>query len=165
MSTTLYAYSPRPREGVAVEMTAAAGEACTIRVSWEGSSLLAGVPDAKVPEVAREILRAMHEAAGLPVPIVLERQTEHTFRSWYKIDRRAPGSVLINPEGPLSYSGARRFAAALAGAVERAEGEPDPAEVEALARVILSELLAGPTAAEGAARAILARWTLTERQP
>lgn len=105
--------------------------------------------------------------------IILPRVPEDLFREWIHVrDRRYPGTVLIDPKTPLTFEGAYRFAAALAGAVERAENEPDPAEVEAVAEAACSALvpqcgLSEGTAllAEQVARAILARYTLTERKP
>lgn len=172
-STPRYSYSPRHRDGISVEMTEGAEDACSILVAGEVISTATGpattmsVPDAKVPEVARGIFRAMHEAAGLPVPIVLDRVDESAFADWFEV-RRGPERVLLDSAGPLDFAGARGFAAALAGAVERAESEPDPAEVEALAEVLheARERCGGAGELDRqSARTILTRYTLTERKP
>ncbi len=153
MSTDLFRYSSRPGHSVSVRLAEGAEEACELRVGGDITTsrgepaTTTSVPDAKVPEVARGILAAMHEAAGLPVPIVLDRVGGDKFSHWFELGRSTLGpSVLLDPHAALSFRAAREFAAALVAAVERAESEPDPAEVEALAKVLRhSRQLATPT--------------------
>ena len=120
---------------------------------------------AEVPAAARRINAELHEAAGLPAPLILDRVPESTFTGSIHIDGR--GRILLDPPGPLSPEGARRFASALAAAAERGEAEPDPAEVEALAEVLHEARERCGGAGEwdrNAARAILSRYKLTERE-
>lgn len=168
MSAPLYSYSPRPREMVAVSASEGAEEACTLSVQEACAGMVfMTVPDDAVPAVARGIVAAMHESTGLVAPLVLDRVPERAFAGWFEI---ADGEVLIDPDRPLSFADARRFAAALAAAVEHAEREPDPASVQALAGITREALHAvweqGETAygvPERVARDILARYSLTER--
>lgn len=101
-----------------------------------------------------EFVATLYEAAGLPVPIVLDPVDEAMFASWIHVkNRRLGGTVLIDPHSPLGFADVRNLAAALVAAVERAESEPDPEQVEALAGVLRS---APELTYEAAARAILA---------
>lgn len=163
MRTQIYRYKP-DAPGQFLILADDDSDSCVLAMSgrFVGDTLTVVVRDADVAVEARKIFAALHEAAGLPVPIVLDRVDEDAFSEWFSVERPTfLGRVLLDPRTPLDFVGARKYAAALIGAVERAENEPDPAEVERLARVIRSSGRTG----EDAARAILTRYTLTERKP
>jgi hypothetical protein len=167
MSTPLYSYSPRPGQVVSVGIDGS-GDGCPIVAVQPrpGHRVEISIPDVFTAEVALGFFRAMRDAAGLPVASVLDQVPDRTFADWTQIQDQM---VLLDIRGPLSFESARRFAATLVAEVERAENEPDPAEVEALAGAIeRDERASGGRPdkwAERAARAVLARWTLTERKP
>ena len=133
------------------------------------------LPVHKLPEFTG----TLHEAAGKPVPVILDRpQTpgdRTIFTGGYSVDRD-PGAVTIyvgREERRLTPDEAREYAAAIAArADEAAASRPDPAQAAALTAVAREALQGrwdpGETAAgvpERVARMILARYTLTERTP
>jgi hypothetical protein len=175
MSADLYSYSPRPGQAVSVEIDGS-GDCCPIVAVQPrpGHRVEVSIPDVNVPKVARGILAAMHEAAGLPVPVVLDRVAAGSFAGWISASGHGVGRVLIDPKTPLTFETARLFAAALVAAVERAENEPDPAEVDAVATVMRLHYPGMAVPSDGdyglavcreMARAVLSRFTLTERKP
>ena len=107
------------------------------------------LPD-EVPAVAAGIAAAMHEAAGLPAPVILERP---------EIDPEGAAGVNVFTVGldrdlsvcvsygkqkavPVAPSVARKLAsviAAYADAAQAHQDEPDPAEVGELAAVIAAD--------------------------
>lgn len=122
----------------------------------------AAVPAQDVPAVARRLAEAMHEAAGLPAPIVLEPAggvdsgtvDGHILGTTFEVSHHA-GNVRMGfgqPAGQMLNASPEdaRFIAGLiaqhAGAAEAEANEPDPAEVEVLAGI----LLAGPSLASAA---------------
>jgi hypothetical protein len=129
-------------------------------VLWAPARVL--VDRADVPRVAREIAEAMHEAAGLASPAVLERPSlpqgaSHLILSPGTVGPGTrPGRVHLECPAALTAGEARRIAAALALFAERAEAEEAGAEA-------LAAAIRGARTAEDAARAILTRYTLTER--
>jgi hypothetical protein len=137
-----YVYLPRPAERITVSRDGE--DHCLLAVFADGASVVRVLPD-EVPGVAAGIATAMHEAAGLPAPVILERPAA-TFRDGVNRagnievgrlgGRVTVGLYGIQPEeiGPAE---ARRLAALIAVRAEEARGdEPDPAEVEELAGAI-----------------------------
>ena len=124
-----------------------------------------------------EFVTAMHEAAGLPAPVILERP-EVTFKDGVNRagrievgrlgDRVTVGLYGIQPE-ELEPDVARRLAALIAvRAGEAQDGEPDPAEVEELATILHDAREVGVKGRHGewdtsAARAAL-RWMRDKQQ-
>jgi len=138
---------------------------------------MTGIPAADVPGVAAGIAAAMHEAAGLPAPVILERP-EVTFKDGVNRagrievgrlgDRVTVGLYGIQPE-ELEPDVARRLAALIAVRADEAQdGEPDPAEVEELATILHDAREVGVKGRHGewdtsAARAAL-RWMRDKQQ-
>ena len=141
-----YAYTPRPGEVICVGGGSGDyGHASIATAAGPGTHGTVNVPAADVPVVAAGIATAMHEAAGLPVPVILERP-EITFKDGPNRagsievgrlrDRVTVGLYGIQPE-ELEHGDALRLAALIAiRAAEVQRNEPDPAEVEDLACVI-----------------------------
>ena len=170
-----YVYNPRPGDRVTVS-AAPGGRGCGLAVCADGAAMT-GIPAADVPGVAAGIAAAMHEAAGLPAPVILERP-EVTFKDGVNRagrievgrlgDRVTVGLYGIQPE-ELEPDVARRLAALIAvRAGEVQDGEPDPAEVEELATILHDAREVGVKGRHGewdtsAARAAL-RWMRDKQQ-
>lgn len=172
MTTVLYSYSPKAGQVVSVEIDGS-GDGCPIVAVQPrpGHRVEVSVPDVCAAEVALGIFRAMRDAAGLPVATVLDQVPDRTFADWMEVRERM---VLLDIRGPLPFESARRFAATLVAEVERAENEPDPAEVDAVATImrlnypgmaIPSDGDYGLAVCREMARAVLARFTIAERKP
>lgn len=165
----IYGYDAPNGFRISVMVAGEGAHSIYLGAGLSGMSALCPVRDEDVPTVARELLRGLHEAAGLPVPIVLDRVDKSVFSGRFHVrDRHYPGSVVVDATGPVTFEAARRYAAALAAAVERAESEPDPAEVERLAEVIHEAREHCGGAGEWdrqSARTILDRYDITERKP
>lgn len=126
------------------------------------------------------LIAALHEAAGLPAPVILERPEispgEAKGVNVFTVDLNRDLSVRVglgSAKGvPLGPSVARHLASVIAAYADAAEAarEPDPAEVEELTAEI-SEALKGPVidssfdlnTSRVAARAAL-RWLAGKQQ-
>jgi hypothetical protein len=166
-----YVYTPRPGERVKVDRN----DTGEVRVSaCAPGAGAACIPVSDVPGVAAGIARAMHEAARLPAPVILERP-EHPrtglipgvdFRvrrggvDVIRLAQAADSGELHDPDAIIT------FAASLAILAGEAGSAPDPAEVEELARV-LAAADSGETVSsvslEAFARAAL-RWQAGKQQ-
>ena len=174
MSVPLYSYSPRIGEAIAVHLADGAGESCTVLATSECTGIRVSIPDADVPEVARGILAALYEAAGLDVPILLDRPDltgDVSLVRDFTVEATEDGEVRIGLDAArraMPPDAARGLAAVIAARAGEAERAPDPAAVEALAEVILADerTFGGRPDkwAERAARAVLDRYSLTERE-
>jgi hypothetical protein len=143
-----YIYTPRPGDRVTVR-AAPGGRGCGLAVSTDLAAET-GIPAADIPAVAAGIALAMHEAAGLPAPVILERPPVVTREAIIVPGARFRVHGNAIQADPLCGSGVqqesfapaaiRDIAAALAVMADEAESEPDPAEVEELARVIRADL-------------------------
>lgn len=132
------------------------------------------LPVQKIPEFAV----TLYEAAGLPQPVILPRPPAigdtTIFLGGYSVQRDG-NAVTIQAgteERRLTPAEAREYAAAIAARADEAETAPDPAQVAAVTQLAREALRARWVTPEGAgalpehvARAILARYTLTERTP
>ena len=170
----IYTYCPCPGDEIMVARSSRADGAPLIRARSQ-STFGAAVPPADIPAVARKLAEAMHEAAGKPAPIILERLEvlgnpdsrilgtafEVSHRpGWVRLgfDERNGHMLNTSPENA-------RFIAALiaqhADAAGKAAG-PDPAEVEALADVIRESASMRSTDIAGAI--LRAGWRPPERK-
>jgi hypothetical protein len=105
------------------------------------------VPAADVPVVARRIAEAMHEAAGLPAPLILDWLAglhDAVTLGGVTLGREGRDILFGMPRGQstghLTPAEARDLATVLAVYAAEAEEIPDPADVEALAMVIFAEV-------------------------
>lgn len=118
------------------------------------------VPASDVPGVAAKTAIAMHEAAGLPAPVILDRPDITTDIHYFGERRGYQPSVgrNTNParpvhlvfDGGMTRTEAYELAALLAAYADTAP-EPDPAEVAELA-----EVLGTDCTLTGMARAVIA---------
>ena len=143
--TLPYRYLPRPGEEISVSQDG--DDHCLVTVCGSrGFAATTRVLPDEVPAVAAGIAAAMHEAAGLPAPVILERPeiraagsrtvlgTVYAYRS-----SRGDLSGLSDWEKFLKPGEAREAGAVLAAyadAAEAARNEPGPAEVEELAYIL-----------------------------
>lgn len=144
-----YRYTPRPGEEIHI---VAEGEDARLYVAGKASGgvlhasarILAG----EVPRVAAQIAAAMHEAAGLPAPVILERPAQipgrgegnefGRFTLVYNSGHEV--GIAVNGHGDgLPPAEARRMAAHLLARADEAQSQPDPAEVGELAAVIAAD--------------------------
>jgi len=139
-----YVYTPRPGDRVTVR-AAPGGRGCGLAVSTDLAAET-GIPAADIPAVAAGIAAAMHEAAGLPAPIILERPKtlypDISFGPELKVARGdAVTALWLGAEArTLGPDECRRLAAYLAICAEADEAAAADAEVDELARAIRSEL-------------------------
>ena len=159
----MISYSNRQRDGQ-IEVGGPGEEACTILIRPDsGSPLGLVIPAADVPATAKGIAEGMHQAAGLPVPIMLERPDLDTGKAPYvtlggvTIGTTADGKVQCHADGDFDPAFARTVAGHLAACADLAEHDEAAAEVRPLAELIRWHL--GKTDSVGIARAIL-----TERE-
>jgi hypothetical protein len=147
-----YVYTPRPGEWLRVSRDEEGR--CMVGVAAEESGYAHSArfrPD-DVPAAAAGIATAMHEAAGLPAPVILERpgatiadgvNRAGSIEVGRLRDRVTVGLYGIQPE-EIEPAVARRLAALIAiRAGEVRDGKPDPAEVEELTGKI-SDALRSP---------------------
>ena len=135
------------------------------------------MPAAEVAARAREICAAMHEAAGLPAPIMLERP--ELPKAWddvhiggITVSRHSEPGLPIHTSGghdDLSATQARQLAALLAALADEADAAKEQEAVTKLRTIIRANLpgMAGRStdeAADDIARAILGGYDLTERE-
>ena len=140
-----YRYLPRP--GEEIDVCRDSDSRCAVTVIKERLGTSVRISADEVPAVAAGIAAAMHEAAGLPAPVILERP---------EIDPEGAAGVNVFTVGldrdlsvcvsygkqkpiPVAPSVARKLAsviAAYADAAEAARRAPDPAEVEELAYIL-----------------------------
>lgn len=148
-----YVYTPRPGERVKVDRRGGGTDDAHVSVCAQGAGSIA-ITAGEVPGVAAGIASAMHEAAGLPAPVILKRpeivpdgagetginvftvRAEPHLGSVSVRYRGTPAAAVIAP-GP-----ARVLAAVIAAYADAAEAacEPDPAEVEELAELMDAEM-------------------------
>lgn len=172
-----YVYMPRPGEWVRVSRVETLG-GCLIGTYEEdcGHATSTRVLPEDVPAVARQIAEAMHEAAGLPAPVILERPGATVKDGVNRAgpievgrlgDRVTVGLYGIQPE-EIEPAVARRLAALIAIRADEVQSdEPDPAEVQELAAEIRSELKrmgGSPPEATGMAARIALRWMRDKQQ-
>ena len=144
-----YRYLPPPGEEISIGQDGADHCLVTVCGSRGFAATTRVLPD-EVPAVAAGIAAAMHEAAGLPAPVILERP---------EIDPEGAAGVNVFTVGldrdlsvcvsygkqkavPVAPSVARKLAsviAAYADAAQAHQDEPDPAEVGELAAVIAAD--------------------------
>lgn len=156
MSEALFRWRDKHGGVLSIQASLAVGALIEAAPDPQSVSVLLEAPASDVPGMTRDLAVALHQAAGLEPPIVLERVPPVAFSG--RIHVREDGNITISPPGiPCSPEAARQYAAALAAAAERAEALPDRADVEALAKVLQNH---DPglysTEAGGMARAILA---------
>ena len=119
---------------------------------------------------------SLYEAAGLPQPVILPRPQipgdTSIFLGGYSVRRDGNAvTILVGPEERrLAPAEARQYAAAIAERADEADAAPDAALVAAVTQLAREALRARWVTPEGAgavpeqvARAILARYTLTEK--
>lgn len=144
-----YRYLPPPGEEISIGQDG--DDHCLVTVCGSrGFAATTRVLPDEVPAVAAGIAAAMHEAAGLPAPVILERP---------EIDPEGAAGVNVFTVGldrdlsvcvsygkqkavPVAPSVARKLAsviAAYADAAQAHQDEPDPAEVGELAAVIAAD--------------------------
>jgi hypothetical protein len=168
-----WVYSPRPGEEITV--TRDTDGRCAVVISSRAASLSVRILAAEIPSVSAGIAAAVHEAAGLPAPVILERPegidaalgrpdgifsagsyafTVHDGR----IDMTGPVHCMLAEEAEFVAA-----ALAVCAAVVRT-AEPDPAEVGELT-AFLREAGAGlvTVSVDDIARAAL-RWMNGRRQ-
>jgi len=125
-----------------------------------------------VPGAARDIAAAMHEAAGLPAPVMLAglafEDCDQVLSSGFRTYLATGGLVGIEGAGDIHPSAARRPIARIACIADRAEETAADAEVEELAAVLHDTREAGVKGAPGEwdlrdARAAL-RWMKDKQQ-
>lgn len=171
-----YVYTPRPGEWLRVSRDEEGR--CMVGVAAEESGYAHSArfrPD-DVPAVAAGIATAMHEAAGLPAPVILERpgatiadgvNRAGSIEVGRLRDRVTVGLYGIQPE-EIEPAVARRLAALIAIRADEVQSdEPDPAEVQELAAEIRSELKrmgGSPPEATGMAARIALRWMRDKQQ-
>ena len=141
-----YRYLPRPGEEISIGQDG--DDHCLVTVCGSrGFAATTRVLPDEVPAVAAGIAAAMHEAAGLPAPVILERPEIDPEGAaginvfTVRLDRDLSVCVAgrAGHASPVAPSVARKLAsviAAYADAAEAARNEPDPAEVEELAYVL-----------------------------
>jgi hypothetical protein len=159
-----YVYTPRPGEWVRISRIEGTGQ-CLIGTYEEecGHATSTMIRAEEVPGVAPGIAVAMHEAAGLPAPVILERPESRELlvpgagggRSWVTVERRmsadrsAGAGVMLSVAADSSSMASIRLvgdeplrvALALADAVNGTGGEPDPKrDASELAEAISAEM-------------------------
>lgn len=141
-------YACRPRPGEEITVSRDADGKCAVAVASGTRVTSARILAEEVPGAAAGIATAMHEAAGLPAPLILGRP-EATFEGGIhragSIEvgrlggRVTVGLYGIQPE-EIEPAEARRLAALIAVRADEIQAdEPDPAEVEELAAEIRRE--------------------------
>lgn len=177
-----YVCTPRPHEWVSVKRDEVG--ACSIGVYGNeyGLATWVRIPAADVHAVAAGIAAAMHEAAGLPAPVVPERPSPvatalgHYFGGvrvfadggTVRLQATESHSAKKYWHTRLDPAAARKLAAYIAALADAVEGEPDLAEVEELATLLHDTRETGVRGISGdwdrnAARAAL-RWMKDKQQ-
>lgn len=168
-----YIYTPRPGEEISVSSVygdaVAGARGCRVIISSEHIASMR-IPASDVPGVAAGIAGAMHEAAGLPAPVILERPATSAWGTATPLGviysytsatvTGAEHLIGVGDSPGLGPSQARDVAAILAAYADApadAEDGPDAADVKALAGVLADvDLPPGVCeTAEGIARRIL----------
>lgn len=140
-----YEYAKPGSDSVQLQIVKAAGRSngARVAISDDSETAYVDVPASEVPAAAL----ALYEAAGLPLPMILDRPSHHYgIEHAGSDDRHAntsrSGSTVyvgwrgIEP-GELTPDEALEFAAHIAVNAEAAKrDEPDPADVESLAKAM-----------------------------
>jgi hypothetical protein len=136
-------YVHRVRPGEFIRVSRSNTGACLVGTSAaeSGPGDSVRILPGDVPLTVRQIAEAMHEAVGLPAPLILERPCRANcdqFRGDGFRTYLATGN-LVGIDGDsddMSPAAARFLASRLAALADIADGEPDPAEVEELATLL-----------------------------
>jgi hypothetical protein len=169
-----YIYNPRPGEELRVGPSSAGADGLASAVIGVNGGVFRSsgevrVLAADVPTVAHRLAEAMHEAAGLPAPLILEWPAglqDAVTIGGVTLGREGRDILVGMPRGQstghLSPADARDLAAVLAVYAAEAETIPDPAVVDELATVIapaipVAYMSVNPDAPAVIARAVL-RW-------